>query len=404
MSMSSTIAAIATPPGMGGIAIVRVSGPLSTSILFQLFRSTACAKGFESHHLYYGHIVDGDETLDEAMAVLMQAPRSFTREDVAEFHCHGGDVTCHRVLSAVLAHGARMAEPGEFTRRAFENGRIDLSQAEAAMQLISASGEAAARAALRQLSGALGRFVKDAQTRLTRMLAALEAAIDFPDEVEETLTCAQVREEAQALAQMLRQACDARTGRWLSQGFSVVIAGRPNVGKSSLLNALLGEERAIVTAQPGTTRDAVTGSLMLHGLRVDLTDTAGLREASDPAEAMGVSRARRIMAEADLLLLVLDASEPLDMQDEALLRDSVTCPRAVLLNKGDLPVSLTPAHIAALAPDADVLLLSAQTAQGLDALRALLWRYAGLSTGETAPITHVRHIQAAQDAAHALDD
>ena len=315
MRAQDTIAAIATPPGVGGIAILRLSGPEAERILTAL-----CGRArWESHRLYYCRLRHAGRTLDEAMAVLMRAPRSYTRQDVAEIQCHGGEVVCRNVLEAALALGARPAQPGEFTRRAFENGRIDLAQAEAAMRLIGAQGEAAAREALRQMEGSVSRGVHAACDRLNAMLSEIAACTDFPDEIEEAPTARALCAQAKELAAALRAACDARRGRVLEQGLNVVLCGAPNVGKSSLLNALLGEARAIVTAQPGTTRDAVRGSLFLDGVRVHLTDTAGLRETEGEAEAIGVARAREAAEAADVLLLVLDGTRAPDARERELL-------------------------------------------------------------------------------------
>lgn len=386
---NDTIAAIATPPGVGGIAILRVSGPDAARILASLL----LRKRWESHRLYYGRIVHHGETLDEAMAVLMRAPRSYTREDVAEFHCHGGDTACRRVLEAVLSLGARPALPGEFTRRAYENGRIDLAQAEATMRLIGASGEAEARAALRQMDGAVSRGIHAAQARLSDMLAEIAACTDFPDEIEEAPTAEKLIAQAQALSAELAAACDARRGRVLESGLSVVIAGKPNVGKSSLLNALLGEARAIVTAQPGTTRDAVHGSLLLGGVRVNLTDTAGLRDADGEAERIGIERARAAVRAADLLLVVLDASQALDAEDEALLADTAGMERLVLLSKSDLPQVLELPHD---------MTISAETGEGIDTLRGLLAERAAAAQAGDALLTQARHVDAAGRAIAAL--
>lgn len=394
---NDTIAAIATPPGVGGIAILRISGPRAEGIASALCGHSA----WESHRLTYVHVRAGGEIIDEAMAVLMRAPRSYTREDVAEIQCHGGEWTCRRILDAALSLGARPAEPGEFTRRAFENGRIDLAQAEATMRLLGATGEAAARAALRQLDGAVSRAMHAAQDRLIAMLAEIAACTDFPDEIDEVPTAGSLIRQASTLAGDLRSACDARTSRVLAQGYAVVIAGRPNVGKSSLLNALLGEARAIVTAEPGTTRDAVHGTLDLAGVRVNLTDTAGLRAASGEAEQIGIARARAAIESADLVLVVLDASQPLSAEDAQLLADTEALPRLVLLSKSDLPA----------APDHPVMLdiprdgvVSAVTGEGVDALRDTLAERARTALRGDALLTQARHIDAAQRAATALDE
>lgn len=395
MMKNDTIAAIATPPGTGGVAIVRVSGPDAAGVLCRAFRRADRKTEWKSHEFVFGHIVRGEETVDEGMAVLMRAPRSYTREDVAELHCHGGETVTRMTLEAALAAGARPAEPGEFTRRAFENGRVDLAQAEAVMRLIGAQGEAAARQARRQMDGAVSRGVEKARQALLAMLSEIAACTDFPDEIEEAPTAAKLLEEAKALSGALRAACDPRSARVLEMGLNVVIAGRPNVGKSSLLNALLGEERAIVTSEAGTTRDTVRGAMELAGVRVNLTDTAGIRHADSEAEKIGVRRAREAVESADLTLVVLDASGPLAPEDEETLAGTENVRRWIVLNKTDLPQ-------AAGLPKADIV-VSAQTGEGVDALRERLGEEAKRAQGGGALLTQARHIDAAMRAADALD-
>ena len=393
---NDTIAAIATPPGTGGVAIVRISGPEAESVLRRAFRRGDRKTGWKSHEFVYGHIVRGEETVDEGMAVLMRAPRSYTREDVAELHCHGGETVTRMTLEAALEAGARPAQPGEFTRRAFENGRVDLAQAEAVMRLIGAQGEAAARQARRQMDGAVSRGVEKARGQLLNMLAEIAACTDFPDEIEEAPTAAKLLDEARMLSGALRAACDPRGARVLETGLNVVIAGRPNVGKSSLLNALLGEERAIVTSEAGTTRDAVRGAMELAGVRVNLTDTAGLREADSEAEKIGVRRAKEAVANADLVLVVLDASQKLTDEDRETLEETEGVKRWILLNKTDLPA-------AEGLPEAEMT-ISAQTGEGVDALREKLREEAKAAQGGGALLTQARHIDAAMRAARALEE
>lgn len=278
-----TIAAQATAAGEGGIAIVRVSGSRCEEILARVF----CAKNGKplmNRMLTFGHVMDGEEIVDEAMAVLMRAPHSYTREDVAEIHCHGSQALVRRILLLLLKAGARMAEPGEFTCRAFMNGRIDLAQAEGVMRMIRSGSERAMRSAVRQMEGGVSAFVRKAREDITALLAALSAAVDFPDEVEETQTAREVTDSCKAIRERLLEACDPRVGRIEDEGLRVVLCGRPNAGKSSLLNALLGGERAIVTDIPGTTRDTLTEAVQMGGIRVLLTDTAGLRETGDAVE------------------------------------------------------------------------------------------------------------------------
>lgn len=398
--MADTIAAIATAQGTGGIAIVRISGDRAEAILSNMFRPAGGVKTLESHRMMYGSAVDArGEALDEVMSVLMRAPRSYTREDVAELHCHGGAACATAVLERALALGARPAEPGEFTRRAFLNGRIDLSRAEAVMQLIGAGSRAAARASLRQLEGGVSAFVRGASDRLTGLMALIEASTDFPDEVEEEAAASELIEALRALLSEVRARCDARGARILREGASVVLAGRPNVGKSSLMNALLNQERAIVTDIPGTTRDVLTERLSLGGIAVELSDTAGQRDTLDPIERIGVDRARQAVERADVVLIVLDAAAPLDAEDEALIRRADD--RAIIcLNKSDLPEAVNRRQIAGMT-GAMVLEMSAQSGAGLDALVGELTRRVAVE-GQDGLLTVQRHIELARQAAEAL--
>lgn len=397
-----TIAAIATASGEGGIAIVRISGGRAGAILEQVFVPARKRARFESHRMMYGRAVDGGgEALDEVMAVLMRAPSTYTREDVAELYCHGGGACAGAVLGRVLELGARLAEPGEFTKRAFLNGRIDLARAEAVMQLIGAKGEAAARASLRQLEGGVSGFVKGVCERLKDVLALLEAATDFPEEVEEDAAAGEVADRLEVVAGELRAHSDARSARLLREGASIVLAGRPNVGKSSLMNALLNQDRAIVTDIPGTTRDVLTERIVIGGIVAEISDTAGRRDTADPIERLGVDRAERAAEGADVVLIVLDAAQALDAGDVELLKSADE--RAVVcLNKSDLIPVVTAEALRALT-GATVLETSAQTGAGIGALLDELARrvYAGEESG--GQLTARRHIALAQEAAAALE-
>jgi len=397
-----TIAAIATASGAGGIAIVRVSGSLAGDILKQMFIPAAKREYFESHRLMYGHAVDGEgETLDEVMAVLMRAPSTYTREDVAEIHCHGGSASADAVLGRALALGARMASPGEFTRRAFMNGRIDLARAEAVMQLIGANSQAAARASLRQLEGGVSGFVRRVSDRLKDVLALLEASTDFPEEVEEESTAIEVADKLRMIAEEIRRRSDRRSARLLREGASIVLAGRPNVGKSSLMNALLNQERAIVTSIPGTTRDVLTERISLGGVMAEISDTAGQRDTEDPIERIGVDRARRAAERADVVLIVLDAASEMDPSDAELVKAADE--RAIIcLNKSDLPPVLTAQQLKTMT-DAKIMGISAQTGTGLDGLIDELKRRIAVGEENNGQLTAQRHIELAQSAAESLD-
>lgn len=399
--MRDTIAAIATARGAGGIAIVRISGANAQSILEKVFVPASGSKVFESHRLMYGHAVDASgQCLDEVMAVFMQAPRTYTREPVAEIQCHGGSISAQNVLSSILNCGARMAMPGEFTRRAFENGRIDLSRAEAVMQLIGANSQAAARASLRQLEGGVSGFVKKVSSQLTDVLALIEASTDFPDEVEEEAAAAQICTSLGEIIAEINKKCDGRQARLLREGASIVLAGRPNVGKSSLLNALLNQERAIVTAIPGTTRDVLTERISIVGIAAEISDTAGRRDTDDPVERIGVDRARKAAESADIVLIVIDASQAMDDEDRALIENAdERC--IVCLNKQDLESVIVPEMIQAISK-VKIMQISAESGQGVDDLMAEM--AARLAVGEESDgqLVQQRHLELARGASNHL--
>jgi tRNA modification GTPase len=338
---ADTIAAIATPLGQGGIAMIRLSGPQALAIADASFRPAGAffkPSAAPTHTLHFGRIVRGGRVVDEALVGVMRAPRTFTREDVVEITCHGGLLPAKMVLDTVLENGARLAGPGELTRRAFLNGRIDLAQAEAVADLIQARTELAAAAAAEQLAGQLSRRINSLRDDLMKLLAHLEAHIDFPDEDIAPATRGQMLERLQAALNFMEELLrTANEGRLLRRGIRAAIVGRPNVGKSSLLNQLLGQERAIVSPQPGTTRDTIEETAGIRGVPVVFIDTAGLREAADEIEAEGVRRSRSALASAELMLHVLDGSEPLGDWDKALLAEWAGRPRLLVHNKSDLP-------------------------------------------------------------------
>ena len=398
-----TIAAIATPPGEGGIGIIRISGPEAEQILMSLFfpGGQKAKEPPESHRMTWGHLIDGEEIIDECMAVLMRAPRSYTREDVAEIQLHGGTWGLNRALACCLRHGARLAEPGEFTRRAFVNGRIDLSQAEAVMSVISARGDQAHRAAVRQLEGGTAAYIRPLSDRLYDLQAGLAACIDYPEEISDEEGAGALQEGLKELIDKLEDAVDEHTSRLLDQGLQVAFIGRPNVGKSSLLNGLLGEEQAIVTEIPGTTRDLVHGELMLGGARIRLTDTAGIRATDDPVERIGVERSEKAWKDADLPLLVLDGSEPLREEDLRLL-ESFSGDGAVVINKADLPRRVTPETLSGIRKGLTCLSASTREADGLAALRKYLREKSMVS--DRVALTQPRHLAAARRATEHLKD
>jgi tRNA modification GTPase len=403
---TDTIAAIATPPGEGGIGIVRVSGSAAFPIAERLFRRRGGSKPLQSHRAYFGVIVDpaAGETLDRALLLPFRAPRSYTGEDVAEFHCHGSPYLLRRVLELVWREGARPAEPGEFTLRAFLNGKLDLAQAEAVADLIRARSEAQLRSALALHEGRLSQQVHALSDDLLRLLATVEAHIDFSEELGE-LDPHTLIPDLQSLLQRLDALLQgARAGRILREGARVAIVGRPNVGKSSLLNALLGEERAITTEIPGTTRDTLEESLIVGGAPIVILDTAGLRESADVVEQMGVERARRAAERADLILFVYDLTAPDWDADRALLQTlPADTPKLLVGNKVD---TARPEQVQrAQSIFSNTVLISALTGAGLEMLQeAILTALEVQRIGEETPtLTHQRHIQAVADAKRTLE-
>ena len=388
-----TVAAVATAVGEGGIAIVRVSGGRAEEILRAAFIPAGKNAAFSHGQMRYGYVLGADgETIDEAMAVLFRAPRSYTREDVAEIHCHGGRVCALSVLGRLLELGARAAEPGEFTYRAFLNGRVDLSEAEAVMSLIGARSQAARRASVRQLKGGVSARIGQARESLVKLIALIDAATDFPDEVDAPAAADEVLTAARRIADELQKSADARCAHITREGASVVIAGRPNMGKSSVMNAILSAERAIVTDIPGTTRDVLTESVEIGGVRFLLSDTAGIRETGDAVEKIGVARAREALKNADCVLLVLAADQTETDEDRALLADAderyVIC-----YNKCDLTDRR----------DKPGLYVSAKTGEGIDRLTAQIRKAAGAAGASEDQMTLPRHIECAERAIAALN-
>ncbi len=359
--MNDTIAAISTATGPAALAMVRMSGPDSVQIAERFFQGKVRPSEMASHVLHYGSIVDGPgEMVDEVMLTVLKAPHSFTAEDMVEITCHGGSVIAGAVLEASLNAGARLAKPGEFTLRAFLNGRIDLAQAEAVCDIINARTRAAARAAMARLDGGLSRRLEGIRTRLLEALALMEAHIDFPEEDLPEADRASLAEQLnKAVSDLGELAETSRSASVLQNGAAVVLAGRPNVGKSSLFNMLLREERAIVAAQPGTTRDVIESWIEIKGIPVRLFDTAGLHEA-DGVERHGVDRALSKLEQADLVLLVLDLSQKLTEEDQKLLNECEPKNRLVLANKSDLPQIIV--------PETEWKMISAVTGQGLHQL------------------------------------
>ena len=337
----------------------------------------------------------------ECMAVLMRAPRSYTREDVAEIQLHGGSFVVNRALGLCLGKGARLAEPGEFTRRAFLNGRVDLSRAEAVMEMIMARGEQEHKAAVRQLNGGASSFIREFADELADLQAGLAACIDYPEEISDEEGAGTLSEGLKQLIRRLEDAMDEHASRLIHQGLQVALFGRPNVGKSSLLNALLGEDRAIVTEIPGTTRDTVCGEMTVGGVRVVITDTAGIHETEDPVEKIGVERSEKARKQADTALLVIDGSEKLTTEDIELIRKYEE-PGAIVINKSDLPVAVTAEEIKRIRAEAVCLTVCAKEPESLKPILAYLKQFAEVS--DQVALTQPRHLDAARRAVSHMKD
>ncbi|HRV33772.1 MAG TPA: tRNA uridine-5-carboxymethylaminomethyl(34) synthesis GTPase MnmE, partial [Anaerovoracaceae bacterium] len=368
-----TIAAISTAYGESGIGIVRMSGPEALDIFLGLFRASG-GKTLEREHaeprrIQYGHILDPDsgEALDEVLCFYMKGPKSYTAEDLVEIQCHGSLVSLRNILDACFRLGARPAEPGEFTKRAFLNGRIDLARAEAVIDLIRARSDRGFEVALGQAEGTLSRRIDRLRDQLKELVILLTVNMEYPEEDLDEISYGQIEESLQQINdEHLKLLEYSKEGRMIREGFSVTIVGKPNVGKSSLLNFFLRENRAIVTEIPGTTRDTIEEQVSLHGIPVKLTDTAGIRDSEDPVENLGIQRSKEAFNKADLLLFLVDASQPLSKEDQALclLLDRRRC--IVLLNKSDLPGVLTEREMRSVLPQAAILSTSLTEGTGLD--------------------------------------
>ena len=381
-----TIAAIATPQGTGGIAVIRISGRDAVGI---------ADKGFIKN--------SKGETVDEVLASVMLAPKTFTREDTVEISCHGGGVTTHSVLSAVIEAGAYMAEPGEFTKRAFMNGRIDLSQAEAVIDIINAKNDLSRRNALSQLGGTLSKEIKAVRDALVHLTAQMQVIIDYPDEDLEDVTDNDIAEVCRDCADKLRHLLNtADSGRIMQDGIRTAIVGKPNVGKSSILNCLAKEERAIVTEVAGTTRDVIEESVTIKGIPLILSDTAGIHETDDIVEKIGVKKSREYLDAADLVIVVLDSADKLDSNDLEVLSATEGKKRIILLNKSDIGAVTTKADC----PKNDVVVeISAKTGEGADEFADVISDMCGLGSIESENgriITNMRHKKSLIDAYDAL--
>lgn len=408
-----TIAAISTPMGEGAIAIVRLSGPEAIQIADRIYKGPKgkTISSVESHTIHYGHIVDKrtDRVVEEVMVSVLKAPRTFTREDVIEINCHGGIVTVNQVLQLALREGARLAEPGEFTKRAFLNGRIDLSQAEAVMDLIRAKTDRAMNVALNQMEGRLSALVRRLRDDILETLAHVEVNIDYPeyDDVEEMTHQLLVEKASSVKKEIEAPLRTSEQGKILREGLSTVIIGRPNVGKSSLLNSLVHEAKAIVTDIPGTTRDVIEEYVNVRGVPLRLVDTAGIRETEDIVERIGVERSRQVLKEADLILLVLNYSEELSEEDVKLFEAVKGMDVIVIMNKTDLEAKIDIERVRELANGRPVVTTSLLKEEGVndleEAIQSLFFTGA-IESGDLTYVSNTRHISILQEAKRAIED
>ncbi len=404
MSTNDTIVAISSAMTNAGIGIVRISGSNAIQVANQIFKEKNLQE-LESHTVHYGHIVIDGQVIDEVMLLLLRGPRTYTTEDTVEIDCHGGALVMTRIMEACIASGARPAEPGEFTKRAFLNGRIDLSQAESVMDVISAENEFALQNSIRQLGGHLSEKIRDLRAKILYEIAYIESALDDPEHIsldgysEELLhKLIPIQDEINELIN------SSEDGSLLKEGINTAIVGRPNAGKSSLLNVLAGREKAIVTDIPGTTRDILEEKINLSGITLNIIDTAGIRDTDDLVEQIGVERAMKTMEEADFIIYVVDSSSPLDENDHAIIQKLRNRKAIVLLNKSDLKSVITEDEMSQYV-DSEIISVSAKEASGIDELREYIKSqfFSGeLKLNQEVYITNARHKFALQKAGMSL--
>ena len=404
MFIDDTIAAIATAPGEGGIGIIRISGEKS------IFKSKSgkMIKDYNARTLIYGTVVDNEKVIDEVLVAYMKGPNSYTAEDVIEINCHGGFISVKKILELILSKGVRLAEAGEFTKRAFLNGRIDLSQAEAIIDVIKSKTDMAHEVAQSQLEGSLAKKIKDLRMNVTEVLAHLEVSIDFAEEDVEEITYQTLEEKALELRNEIKKLYDtAESGKILRDGLKTVIVGKPNVGKSSLLNSILGENRAIVTDIAGTTRDVIEEFVNIKGIPLKIVDTAGIRETEDVVEKIGVEKSRESFSTADLVIMVLDASRKLSEEDMEILESLKNKKTIVLLNKMDLEPQIELEKIEEFVNSEDIIKISALKHQGIeelqDKIEAMVY-HGSVKNSSNLMITNSRHKDALFKAYESIND
>ncbi|WP_202081567.1 tRNA uridine-5-carboxymethylaminomethyl(34) synthesis GTPase MnmE [Caldalkalibacillus salinus] len=410
MDHFDTIAAISTPMGEGGIAVVRVSGKDAVDAVDNIYKGKHDLSTVESHTIHYGHLIhpQSGENIEEVMVTVLREPRTYTKEDVVEVNCHGGIASVKRVLQLVLDQGVRLAEPGEFTKRAFLNGRIDLSQAEAVMDLIRSKTDRAMDVAQQQVEGRLSKMIQSLRQEILETLAHIEVTIDYPEHDVEEVThelllnkSTKVKEEIERLLQTAEQ------GKILREGLSTVIIGRPNVGKSSLMNALVHENKAIVTDVPGTTRDVLEEYVNVRGVPLKLVDTAGIRETEDIVERIGVERSREVLKQADLILLVLNYAEPLSDEDRQLLNLVQDMKSILIINKTDLDPQIDMEELKSLHDEALIVTTSLIEDAGLDQLEQAiseLYFTGDVQGGDVTYVSNARHISLLKQAQRSIEE
>ena len=410
MFIDDTIAAIATAPGEGGIGIIRISGEKSLQVAQSIFKSKSgkMIKDYNARTLIYGTVVDNEKVIDEVLVAYMKGPNSYTAEDVIEINCHGGFISVKKILELILSKGVRLAEAGEFTKRAFLNGRIDLSQAEAIIDVIKSKTDMAHEVAQSQLEGSLAKKIKDLRMNVTEVLAHLEVSIDFAEEDVEEITDQTLEEKALELRNEIKKLYDtAESGKILRDGLKTVIVGKPNVGKSSLLNSILGENRAIVTDIAGTTRDVIEEFVNIKGIPLKIVDTAGIRETEDVVEKIGVEKSRESFSTADLVIMVLDASRKLSEEDMEILESLKNKKTIVLLNKMDLEPQIELEKIEEFVNSEDIIKVSALKHQGIeelqDKIEAMVY-HGSVKNSSNLMITNSRHKDALFKAYESIND
>lgn len=410
MFIDDTIAAIATAPGEGGIGIIRISGEKSLQVAQSIFKSKSgkMIKDYNARTLIYGTVVGNEKVIDEVLVAYMKGPNSYTAEDVIEINCHGGFISVKKILELILSKDVRLAEAGEFTKRAFLNGRIDLSQAEAIIDVIKSKTDMAHEVAQSQLEGSLAKKIKDLRMNVTEVLAHLEVSIDFAEEDVEEITYQTLEEKALELRNEIKKLYDtAESGKILRDGLKTVIVGKPNVGKSSLLNSILGENRAIVTDIAGTTRDVIEEFVNIKGIPLKIVDTAGIRETEDVVEKIGVEKSRESFSTADLVIMVLDASRKLSEEDMEILESLKNKKTIVLLNKMDLEPQIELEKIEEFVNSEDIIKISALKHQGIeelqDKIEAMVY-HGSVKNSSNLMITNSRHKDALFKAYESIND